>query len=209
MTYAELIALVQNTVQSSETNFVANLPDFVKAAESDVYLNTQIPDLRKNQQGTLTASNEYLSAPTDYLSTYSLAVIDSGNHYYLFNKEVDFIREAYPARLTTGRPRFYSLFDDDTFLLAPTPDSGYTVELHYFYKPESIVTASSSWLGTNAPNALLYGTLVHAYTYLKGEQDVMQMYESHFQKAIEALQILTEGRARKDTYRQANARMPV
>ena len=208
MTYAELVANLQATLQTDEATFVAQIPDIVKSAESDIILNTQIPDLRKNSQGSLTTGNEYLSLPSDFVSQYSLAVVSGTNHVYLVNKEVDFMREVYPARTTTGTPRYYGVFDDDTFIVSPTPDANYVVELHYFYKPNSIVDDSTTWIGTNASNALLYGSLVHAYIFLKGDQDMMQYYRDEYLRALGNLQVITEGRLRKDTYRQMNTRTP-
>jgi hypothetical protein len=178
-------------------------------AEDDIYANTQLPDLRKPSQGSLSTSNEYLSLPTDFLAPYSLAVIDDGTHYYLLNKEDEFIRAAYPSRTSTGRPKYYAVLDDDSFIVGPTPDEAYTVELHYYYKPTSIVSSSTSWLGDNAPNSLIYGSLLHGYIYMKGDDDMAKYYKDEYLRALSNLQILTEGRVRKDTYRQMNVRADV
>lgn len=209
MNYAELVTALQEYLLNDEDSFVTHIPDFVRSAEEDIYANTQLPDLRQPSQGTLTTNVEYLTLPTDFLAPYSLAVISSGSHYYLIQKEDDFIRAAYPTRATTGRPQYYALLDDDTLIIGPTPDAAYVVELHYFYKPTSIVSSSTSWLGTNAPNALLYGALMHGYGYMKGDQDMLAHYRQEYLRALANLQILTEGRVRKDTYRQMNVRAPI
>ena len=206
--YADLVTLIQQELENDESTFVANIPNFVKMAEADTYLNTQIPDLRKTTTAlSTTASNEYLTLPTDFLASYSFAVVSAGEHYWLLNKEPDFMREVYPARLTLGRPRYYSAFDDTRFILAPTPDATYSTELYYFYQPDSIVTTSTSWLGTNAPNTLIYGSFLHAYYYMKGEGDMSQVYKEEYLRALATLQVLTEGRARKDTYRTQNQKL--
>src|SRR3990167_959854 len=197
-TYSTLSTALQEELQTTESTFVADIPTFVKAAERDIYDNTQIPELRQTSQAAVTASNEYLTLPTDFLSTYSLAVISSSIHYYLLNREQNFIREAYPNRTTTGRPRYYAQFDNDSLILAQTPDSGYSMELNYYYRPNSIVDDSTSWLGTNAPNALFYGSLIHGYIFLKGEGDMMQFYRDEYTRALANLQMMTEGRLRKD-----------
>ena len=209
MNYADLTQLLQDTVETEETSFVTNIPNFVKTAEDDIYKNVQIPKLRKTSTAILTASNRYLALPSDFLSANSLAVTSSGTVYYLLNREADFIKEAYPVVDATGRPKYYGIFDVDTLILGPTPDSTYTVELSYYYHPESIVTASTTWIGDNAPNVLFYGSLVHAYTYLKGDGDVMQYYRDEYLRALANLQVLSEGRMRKDTYRRPNIRQEV
>ena len=204
MTYSELTAMIKAYLEVDETDFNTYLPQFIKAAEEDVYRKVQLPDLRKNVTTNFTASSQYLATPTDYLSPYSLAVTDSGSQYFLENKDVNFMREAFPDYTTEGRPRYFAQFDDDTFILAPTPDSAYVAELHYFYKPSSLVDAGASgttWLSTNAENALLYGSLRHGYAFLKGDQDVHQQYEAMFQSSVDALKIITEGRTPKDTWR--------
>lgn len=209
LSYSELVTLIEDTCQSTETTFVTRIDDFIKAAEEHIYFNTQIPNLRQNSTGTCTANNEYLALPSNYLSAYSLSVTDSGSQYYLLNREADFIREAYASRTATGRPRYYGQMDDTSLILGPTPDSSYTMELHYYFKPSSIVDTTTSWLGNNAPTCLLYGSLIHAYTFLKGDQDVMAFYQGEYEKALASLQIITEGRVRKDTYRKQNRKMDV
>ena len=163
---------------------------------------------RRNVTGSLTTDNQYLSTPADFLAAYSLAVIVSGVHEYLLEKEVNFIREAYPTAATSGTPKYYALFDHNTFIVGPTPDSDYATELHYYYDEESIVDAAggTTWIGDNAENALLYGTLLQGYTFLKGEPDLMATYQAEYDRGLAELQLLVEGRNRKDTYREPNQR---
>lgn len=208
MNYTDLSTLIQDYLEVDETTFNTHIDQFVKNAEEEIYRRVQLKDLRKSATGTLTASSEYLDLPSDYLSTYHFAVDNSG-YSMLEHKDVNFMREAYPSASTTGVPRFYAEFDDDSFILAPTPASNYSYELHYFYKPTSIVDTSTSWLGNNAENALLFGSLVQAYIFLKGDQDVMAMYQGKFEEAIKELTILAEGRNNKDTYRKPNLRMDI
>lgn len=209
MNYASLVTQIEEFLQNDESSFVSNIPNFVRQAEEDIYNNCQIPALRKPVSGSLTASNRFLSLPTDFISAYSLSITDSSVQYFLLNKEQDFMREAFPNPSTTGRPRYYAFFDKDSLIVAPTPLSSYAAELHYFYKPESIVTASTTWLGTNAPNALLYGALVQAYVYMKGDPELLQYYREEYLRALANLQVISEGRMRKDTYRVMNAKEKV
>ena len=204
-TFTTLKTAIQDYTENTETTFVNNLSTLIKQAENRINGAVQLPDYRKNQTASVTADNPYLVLPDDFLYPYSLAVLDSSSNYsFLLNKDVNFIREAYPASASnTGLPEFYAQFDDTHFILAPTPDSTYTVELHYFYLPESITASSdgTSWLGTNAPDALLFGSLVEAYIFMKGEADVLQIYETRFKEALEKLIIENDGRNRKDAYR--------
>jgi hypothetical protein len=183
---------------------------FTEQAEQKIYNTVQIPALRKNQTGNLTADNKYLVYPTDFLYTFSLAVIDgSGNFEYLLNKDVNFIREAYPGPTSTGKPKHYAIFDDTAFILGPTPDSGYSVELHYGYYPESIVTAGTTWLGEEFDSALLNGALVEAIRFMKGEPDMAQSYEKMFLNAMTLLKNLGDGKMREDAYRSGQLRVEV
>ena len=209
-TFTTLKSAIQDYTDNTEASFVSNMTNIIVQAENRIIKSVELPNFRKNQTGTLASSNSYLATPTDYLYPYSLAVIDSDSNYnYLLNKDVNFIREAYPASATTGVPKYYAQFDDDFF--GPTPDSGYTVELHYFYIPESITAAASgtSWLGTNASEALLYGSLTEAYTYMKGEQDILNNYEKRFKEALERLTLESDGYNRKDSYRSGQRRINV
>ena len=211
MNYSTLVTLIQQYCESTESSFVANIPTFVQLAEERVYNSVQIPAVRRNQIGTLTPSNKYLTLPGDWLATFSLAVINptTNAQEFLLDKDVNFIRQSYPDPDDTGVPKYYAIFDANTFILGPTPDSNYQVEMHYYYYPESIVTAGTSWLGTNYENVLLYGSLREAYTYLKGEADMMQYYEQKYQEAIQQLMRLGDGLNRRDSYRSGQVRVPV
>jgi hypothetical protein len=184
---------------------------FIQQAEQRIYNSVQLPVLRKNVTGLLTSGNKYLNVPTDWLSTFSLAVIHPTTQAqtYLLNKDVEFIRESYPPPDTLGTPQYYAIFDNTTFILGPTPDAGYNMELHYFGYPDSIVTAGTSWLGNNFDSVLLYGSLLEAYTYMKGEADVIQGYLGRYNEALMQLKQLGEGKDRQDTYRTLQARVPV
>jgi|TARA_E500000318_G_scaffold10646_1_gene9434 hypothetical protein len=184
---------------------------FIDQAEQKVFNSVQILNLRKNVTGSLTASNQYLKTPSDWLSNFSLAVIDSttGAYSYLLNKDVNFIRESFPSPTATGTPTHYAVFDDDTYILGPTPDLSYAMELHYFYYPQSIVTAGTSWLGDNFDSVLLYGALIEAHIFMKGEADVYQNYTARYNEAMTLLKQLSEGKNRQDMYRTQQARYEV
>lgn len=203
-TYTTLKTAIQDYLESTESSFVTNLPTFITTTEERIFKNVQLDDFRKNQVGDLTASGSYLECPTDYLAPFSLAVIDSSSNYsYLLLKQVSFIRDFTPNASTTGLPKYYAEFDDNTFIVAPTPDSAYEVELHYYYRPASLTTTSGSettWLSKNAPNAMLYGSLVEACTYLKN-YEAIPAYESKFQEALLGLKNLGEAKSTRDQYR--------
>ena len=183
---------------------------FIQQAEQRIYNSVQFPNFRKNQTGVLSPSNQYLEAPPDFLASYSLAVIDGADNYeYLLNKDVNYIRAAYPNPTVEGIPRYYAQFDDNTFILGPTPDAAYTVEMHYFFYPESIVTAGTTWLGHNFDSALLYGALVEAYTYMKGEADIVAAYNKRYEEAMILAKRLGDGMERRDAYRSGQVRMTV
>jgi len=217
MNYAQLSQAIQDYVQSTETSFVNNIPTFVRQAEERIYNTIQFPSLRKNMTGVTAASNKYLACPDDFLAPYSLAVIlPDGSYEYLLNKDVNFLRESYPSPTDTGVPAYYALFGprsgeptELTFILGPTPDAIYTMELHYFFYPESIVTAGTSWLGDNFDSVLLYGSLVEAYTYLKGDADLMTQYDNKYKEALLLAKRLGDGMERQDAYRSGQARIPV
>ena len=210
MNYATLVQTIQEYVQSTETSFVANIPTFVQLAEERIYNTVQIPAIRKNQIGTLTSSNKYLTLPGDWLATFSLAVIaGDGSQEFLLDKDVNFIRQSFPSPSDTGVPQYYAIFDQNTLILGPTPDSNYQVELHYYYYPESIVTAGTSWVGDNFETVLLYGSLREAYTYLKGEQDLIANYEAKYQEGLQLIIRMGDGLNRRDAYRSGQARVPV
>jgi len=183
---------------------------FIQQAEQRIYNMVQLLDLRRNVTGTVTTGNKYLSVPSDWLANFSLAVIDaSGNYSYLLNKDVNFIRESFPNSSSTGIPTHYSYFDENSYILGPTPDANYAVELHYFYYPPSIVTAGTSWIGDNFDSVLLYGSLLEAYTFMKGEQDVITGYQKRYDEAMAMLKQLGEGKNRQDMYRSGQVRYPV
>lgn len=211
MNYSQLVDLVKQYTQNEETSFVANIPNFVQLAEERVYNAVFIPAIRKNQIGTLTPNNKYLTLPGDWLATFSLAVITpvTNAQSFLMDKDVNFIRECYPDPDDSGAPKYYAIFDKNTLILGPTPDSNYQVELHYYYYPESIVTASTSWLGDNFETVLLYGTLREAYLYMKGEQDIITYYEQKYQESLGLLKLLGEGKDRRDAFRSGLNRIPV
>jgi hypothetical protein len=207
MNYAELSTALTEYLETTETSFVSNIPTFVQQAEERIYRSVQIPELRKNATAATTTGNQYLARPSDFLSVFSLAVVDgSGNYSYLYDKDVNFIREAYPGPSTQGLPKYYAQFDGDqvgtegNFILGPTPNAAYTVELHYYYDPPSIVATGTSWLGTNAETALLYGSLVEAYTYLKGDADMLQLYTNRYMEAMAQL-FGIDLRSKRDDYR--------
>jgi hypothetical protein len=228
MNYAELYATIQSYTENQfpETYLAdgtavstkTQIDTFIKQAEQRIYNTIQFPSLRKNVTGNTTASNKYLSCPDDFLAVYSLAVIDdTGAYEYLLNKDVNFIRQAYPQPTDTDIPKYYALFgptvtgggavtNELSFILGPTPDAAYGVELHYYYYPESIVTAGSSWLGDNFDSVLLYGSLVEAYIYMKGEQDMMAMYDGKYKEALALAKRLGDGMERTDAYRTGQYR---
>jgi hypothetical protein len=229
MNYTQLKAAISAYTENTEQDFINEIPVFVTQAEQRIYNTVQFPSLRKNMTGVIANNNKYLSAPTDYLATYSLAVItnvtgsdlNTGTYEYLLNKDVNFIRQAYPAPNDTGVPRYYALFgptvsgatisNELTFLIGPTPDQEYNVELHYYYYPESITTAASgqTWLGDNFDSVLLYGSLVEAYTYMKGEADIMAIYNTKYQEALMLAKRLGDGMERQDAYRSGQYRQKV
>ena len=211
-TFTTLKSAIQDYTQNTETSFVSNLPTFIVQAEDRIIKSVELPNFRKNVTGTFTASNQYLSTPTDYLYPYSLAVLDDDSNYnYLLNTDVSFMREAYPLASTTGTPKHYAQFDDTTFIVGPTPNSNFTTELHYFYIPQSITESSdgTTWLGTNAPEVLLYASLLEAYTFMKGELDILMNYEKRFQEALQRLTLESDGYNRKDAYRDGQRKINV
>jgi len=237
MNYATLFDTIKGYVENDfpDTQFTGSsgsastftskeqIDTFIQQAEQRIYNSVQFPAIRKNVTGTTTTSNRYLSSPADFLAVYSMAVIDgSGNYEYLLNKDVNYIRAAYPNPSVTGIPKYYALFGPTTtndsppvitneysFILGPTPDAAYSIELHYYYYPESIVTASTTWLGDNFDSALLYGALVEAYTYMKGEPDVLANYNKRYEEAMILAKRLGDGMERRDAYRSGQVRMSV
>jgi len=217
MNYTQLKAAIIAYTENQDAAFEAEVPVFVQQTEQRIYNSVQFPSLRKNVTGTTTINNKYLACPNDFLAPYSLAVIDAtGAYEYLLNKDVNFIRQAYPTPTSTGLPKYYALFGTQTndpnelsFILGPTPAASYGVELHYFYYPESIVDAGTSWLGDNFDSVLLYGSLVEAYTYMKGEQDMLTLYNQKFMEALALAKRLGDGMERQDAYRSGQFRQKV
>jgi hypothetical protein len=215
MTYTELVQFVADICENTFLTDDMNM--FIRQAEQKIYNTVQLASLRKNVTGTTTTSNKYLSAPTDFLSAYSVAAVRAdGEYHYLLIKDVNFIREAYPKATDTGFPEHYAIFGPNsalpnelTFILGPTPDAAYTVEVHYYYYPESIVTAGQTWLGDNFDSALLNGTLVEALRYMKGEADMVALYQSMYDRAMIQLKQLGDGKQRQDAYRDGQVRLQV
>tara|TARA_R100000808_G_scaffold23863_1_gene53598 strand:+ start:824 stop:1456 length:633 start_codon:yes stop_codon:yes gene_type:complete len=207
MNYTELTAAIKDYTNNTGTDFVAAIPTFVKQAEQRIYRAVNLPVNRKNVSGSMTDGNAYLAMPTDFLFPLSLSITSSSNQIFLLNKDANFIRSTYPNASTKGTPKYYGIFASDTFIIGPTPDSNYTTELHYYYQPNSIVTDSTSWLGTNADTVLLYGSLVEAYVYMKGEPDMIQMYQQRYDDALAGLKIQAEGRMTGDEYRDGTIRV--
>lgn len=229
MNYAQLFTAVQTYLENqfpdvyladgSAVTSTSQINTFIQQAEQRIYNSVQFPSIRKNMTGNLTTNNKYLSAPVDFLSTYSLAVINTdGSYEYLLNKDVNFIRQAYPQPTDTGVPKYYALFgptvssasitNELSFIVGPTPDANYGVELHYYYYPTSIVEATTSWLGDNFDTVLLYGTIVEANTFMKGEADLTALYNQKYAEALQLAQRLGDGLERGDAYRNGQYRMP-
>jgi hypothetical protein len=214
MNYTQLYQALCDYTENYEATFVSNIPNFVQQNEERIYRSVMIPELRKNVTGNLTAGNKYLARPSDFLSVFSLAVIDDDNNYsYLIDKDVNFMREAYPSPSTSALPKYYGQFDGDSatslygnLILGPTPDQSYAVELHYYYDPPSIVDTGTSWLGENAETVLLYGSLVEAYVFMKGDSDLMMAYKSQYDEALQRLGVI-DYRSKRDSYRDGEPRV--
>jgi hypothetical protein len=204
-TYDQLKQAIQDYTENDETSFVNNLPVFIRQAEERILKNVQLSLFRKNVSGAMSASNKYLACPSDFLAPFSLSFVDgNSDHQFLEFKDADFVQTFNPDATTTGNPRYYAVFDVDNFILGPTPDSSYAVELHYFYRPASLTAGAGSgttWLSENAEIAMLYGSLMEAYIYMKGEPDMMQQYEKRFMEAIQGLKMFGESKEVTDEYR--------
>ena len=237
MTYTELVAAIQSYTENQfPTTYLADgstvssttqINNLIEQAEQRIYNSVQFPSIRKNQYSLITANNKYISLPNDFLAVYSLALVtgvtsgnlDTGTYEYLLNKDANFIRQAYPTPNSTGEPKYYALFgptilnsaitNELSLILGPTPDAAYYVELHYFYYPESITTAGTSWLGDNFDSVLLYGSLVEAYTYMKGETDLVTLYNTKYNEALALAKRLGDGMERQDAYRSGQVRIAV
>jgi hypothetical protein len=225
MNYAQLFETIKGYVENDFPNTswtdstgsgtvtltsTEQIDTFIVNAEERIFNAVQLLDLRKNVTGNCTLGNKYLTVPSDWLANFSMAVIDGdGNYEYLLNKDVNYIRGAYPNPNTQGLPTHYAYFDENSYILGPTPDANYAVELHYFYYPPSITTAGTSWLGDNFESVLLYGALLEAYTFMKGEADVLAGYQKRYDEALALLKQLSEGKNREDMYRSGQVRYPV
>ena len=227
MNYTELVAAIESYTENqfpvtyladgSTVSSTTQINLLIRQAEQRIYNSVQFPSLRRNVTGTASIANKYLACPADFLAVYSMAVIDAtGSYEYLLNKDVNFIRQAYPKPTDTAIPKYYALFgpsyfnsDELTFILGPTPDAQYSIELHYFYYPESITTANNTWLGDNFDSVLLYGSLVEAYTYMKGETDLVTLYNTKYNEALALAKRLGDGMERQDAYRSGQVRIQV
>ena len=227
MNYTQLTDAICDYTQNFDQDFIDNIPVFVQQAEERIFNTVQFPSLRKNQFSLITANNKYVSLPNDFLAVFSLALVtgviganlDTGTYEYLLNKDANFIRQAYPTPNDTGEPKYYALFGPTilnsaittelSLILGPTPDAGYYVELHYFYYPESIVTAGTTWLGDNYDPVLLYGSLVEAITFMKGEADMVALYNGKYTEALAQAKRLGDGLERQDAYRSGQYRQAV
>jgi hypothetical protein len=213
--YAQLVSAIkgyaENDFPATAGSFTSTdqVNTFIKQAEQRIYNSVQFPAIRKNVTGTTTSGNKYLAAPADFLASYSLAVVDptTTDYEYLLNKDVNFIRAAYPSASDSGIPAYYALFDDNTFILGPTPDANYSMELHYYYYPESIVTAGTSWLGNNFDSVLLYGALLEAASFMKSDVDTIKNYTDRYNEALLLAKRLGDGMDRSDAYRSGQFRM--
>jgi len=203
-TKATLTTAIQDYTDNSETTFVNNIPTFIKAAEEKIFKSIDLDIFRKNVTSALSSSDQFLTVPTDYLASFSLQITTAGSESFLLQKDVNYLREYTPASSTTGLPKYYARFDENNFMLAPTPNSNYTIELHYYFRPASITAGADSgttWISTNAPFALLYGSLIEAYTFMKGEPDVLQNYNNTYLQYMERIKDLGEARENTDANR--------
>ena len=211
MTYSELKQAIQDYTENDETSFVNNLPLFIRLAEERILKSVQLNLFQKNQFGTMSTGNEYLSAPSDFLAPFSLSIDVSGDKEFLIFKDLDFVQTYNPDSTTTAQPRYYAQFDVDNFILAPTPNANYTVDIHYLYRPASLTSGAdggTSWLSTNAEITLLYASLIEAYTYMKGDPNLMQMYNQRFVEGVSRLKNLGEAQEVVDEYRYGQIRKP-
>jgi hypothetical protein len=213
MSLTTLKIAIKDYVQSYEDTFVNNLDDMIRQVEHEIYNIVQLPSQRKTQTGVMTLGNRFLTAPTDFLAPYHMAITDpvSGEQSFLLNKDLSWVREAFPNPTGVGKPTYYAIFDKETFMLSKTPDVAYAVELSFYYYPESIVDAGTgiTWLSTNYDMVLLHGCLVHAYMFLKGEPDLLGFYDSKFKEGLQMLKMLSDGKDRQDTYRVEKVRQKV
>ena len=210
LTYSTLVQAIKDYTDNTETVFVSQIDQFISNAEQRILFEVQLPVFRKNTQGTLTSANKYLALPNDFLAPFSLSVVSSNTYYFLLNKDVNFLQESYPDTTETGRPLYYSIFDDTNLLVAPVPDADYTMEFHYVYKPDGLSSSNTTtWLGTNAYDALLYASLIEAYIFMKGDAELLTYYHTRYQETLPRVKNLGEGRDRKDVFRSGQLRIAV
>jgi len=202
-TFAQLKTAIQDYTDNSESSFVSHLSDFIKASEERIFKSVDLEIFRKNVTSAFTSSDKFLTIPSDYLSTFSMQITTAGSEAFLLQKDVNFLQEAYSGSTSTATPRYYAQFDEDNFIVAPTPNSNYAIELHYYYRPTSLTAGADSattWLSDNAPFALLFGALVDAYIFMKGEPDLIQQYEKRFIDQLTRLKDYGEARENTDAY---------
>tara|TARA_B100001248_G_scaffold73630_2_gene52531 strand:- start:29288 stop:29935 length:648 start_codon:yes stop_codon:yes gene_type:complete len=210
-TLTTLTASVQEWTQNDESTFVAEIPFFIQNAEERIFKVVDLEYFRKNVTGVMTSGNKFLQKPSDWLANFSLSFVNSSSeNVFLLQKDVNYLQEFHPNPTSTGTPRFYASFDVNNFIIAPTPNSNFNVEVHYYYRPASLTTdnSGSTWISTNAPDALLYATLIEAYTFMKGENDLLQLYTARFTEAISRLKIYAEAKENTDAYREGLVRVP-
>lgn len=212
MNKGEVVSFCKQYLECEEATFVANIDQFIRMAEDDINRQVQLQELMETSTAVLSIGDQYLALPDDFLSIYSLAVVVNGEYRMMLSKDHSFIREVYPDTTQTGVPRFYAFFNESALMLGPPPDQTYGVELNYFFEPTSLADGddtATSWLSINAEQALLFGTILQGYIYLKGDQDVIQSYTNQYQTALASLKVIAEGRNRKDSYRKSDRRIPV
>lgn len=209
-TYSTLVEAIKDYTNNTETTFVSQIDLFISNAEQRILMEVQLPEFRNNVSGTLSQDNKYLGLPSDFLAPFSLSVFTSDSYHFLINKDVNFLQESYPDITEKGRPLYYAIFNSGNLLVAPMPDIDYSMELHYVYSPAGMSSGNTTtWLGTNAPDALLYATLLEAYIFMKGDAELMNYYQTRYQETLPRLKNLGEGRDRKDVYRSGQLRIPV
>lgn len=209
MNYTELKQAIEDYLENDETSFTGNLDTFIKQAENRIYHDVQLSSARKHSTGSMTSGNKFLTLPSDFLAAHSIKLLNGTSYSYLVNKDENFLNEAYPDDTDTGTPKYYGIVDTDTLILGPVPDDDYAVELTYFYRPESIITAATTWIGDNFEMVLLNACLVEAYRYMKGEADLIELYEASYQEGMALLENLGHGRLRQDNFRTMQIRRPV
>ena len=205
-TYSTLVQAIEDFTEYTEASFVSNINTFIQNCEERILYSVDLDVFRKNVSGTASSGNQYVAVPTDFRSSFALNITSAGSKIFLLNKDVEYLQEYNPTG-ATGIPKYYSIFDVDNFILAPVPNTSFPLELHYYYKPESIVTAGTTWIGTNAEQALLYGSLFEAYTYMKGEPEILNLYNQRFAEALTRLKNYGEGRENVDAYRDGLIRI--